>query len=269
MIDMESVKKLFSREQLPDRSNVGVLLLAGGKGKRLEGVTGGKIPKSLVEIKLGGLKFPMLDYGIATIPVNFKRLVVVTSTDPEAHGGEIKSHVLNEMGGVSVYTEEGEPKGTAGVVASYIGEVDGPEDIFVVSPTDTLFPFEKMNEIVDQFEKGGKGFCWVLTSIPGEGAQNTGKVIVEDDRIVDSLESIPDSKGVDGGMTSVGVVVFNKGYFVKKYKQYVDEHPDTEKVDMYRDFIPWLLEKDEKVGYLDIKQPAPDLGTPERLATVT
>lgn len=65
--------------------------------------------------------------------------------------------------------------------------------------------------------------------------------------------------------TSVGVVVANRNFYVEKYSEFITEQAPEGPVDLYRKFMPWLIENGNAVHTFDIKKPAPDLGTPERL----
>jgi NDP-sugar pyrophosphorylase family protein len=270
MIDMKQYESFKERESLPTRDNVRIVQLAGGKGSRLGA---SDVPKPLREISLEGYTFPMMDLLPYTLPSNFKKITVITSSDPDAKAEQIEQHItcklnIDPKGNIDIYREK-VSEGTAGALFSFVDETNPKEDMLVLTPSDTVFPFGKMNEIVNKFDPNGPKICWVLTSNPEEGAQNKGKIIVNGDLVTKSLESQPDSQQQKGGMTSVGVIIFKKDYFRERYKTYREEHLDQTKVDMYRDFIPWLLQKGEKVGFFDIKQPASDLGTRERLSKVT
>lgn len=267
MNDTELNELFSSKEVLVDRSNVRILLLAGGKGSRMVGITQDTIPKTLLEIGTDGIKFPMLDYGFMTIPKNFQNLSVVTSSDPAAHPDQVLTHI-NEYNGqmgenISVF-KENEPRGTAGAVASYIEETGCREEIIVVSPADTMFPFEKMNQIIEDFMEKSNGLSWVLTSDPGISAQNASKIAVDGDKVTETREADKNSLPFENGMTSVGMVILRRSYFTENYNKFVSENSGLTKVDMYRDFIPWLISQGESIGYYDIKKPAQDLGDPDR-----
>ncbi len=68
-------------------------------------------------------------------------------------------------------------------------------------------------------------------------------------------------------VTSVGVVIANRDFFVERFIQHRMESPVAQigPVDLYRSFMPWLVQRGDRVGSFDIGQPAPDLGTPDRL----
>jgi len=57
----------------------------------------------------------------------------------------------------------------------------------------------------------------------------------------------------------------SKIFYLERYKDFVGENRTNGTVDLYRNFLPWLLKRGEKISFFDVGVPTPDLGTPDRL----
>lgn len=194
---------------------------------------------------------------------------MLTSLDPESQSDMVEEYIrrTHSCGRIS-FSVEDQPLGTAGAANKALEPRSS--EVGIISPTDTLFPFHLLREIVDEHKRKKANVTWVVTSSPGEGAQNTGKILTnKQGRVIHDLEagdkevSETDRAGLYG-MTSVGVVVANREYFVEKFGQHFN-HGSPKVVDLYRQYIPKLLETGEIVDTFDIRQPAQDLGTIDRL----
>lgn len=251
-------------------SNIDVLLLAGGKGSRLKESGVCDLPKPLVMIRRGGFEMPMIENAIRGIFVNLRsNLVVLTSMDPDSRSDLVEDFVrrAHPCDSFSFSVEE-EPLGTAGAACNAL--VQRNSRIGVIIPCDTLFPFNRLNRIVQTHIRRGSNVTWVLTSNPGEGAQNVDKILV--DKTTGQIRCDFESDGMQPDicfgnlkpMTSVGVVVVDRNYFVRQFSQYFSCGA-VDRVDLYRHFIPKLLESNQRVDSYNIQQPAQDLGTIDRL----
>ncbi|MBU0569251.1 NTP transferase domain-containing protein [Patescibacteria group bacterium] len=252
-----------------------VFILAGGKGTRLKRTDDPELlskPKPLVTVQSNVGELPMLDYVILNLEQNgFNNLTFLTSDDPEAQGNDIEHYVSECYGRLNPsFSREKSPLGTAG--AAFLAMQNRFTETSVITPADTFFPFEMLPLALDTHIANKNQITWLVTTEPGEGAQNTGRILVEGNSgvIYQSLEgSDIDSSTIclDGFVpsTSVGVVVTDRKFYVDKYNEYIAESTPNGPVDLYRNFIPWLIENGTAVHTFDIKKPAPDLGTPERL----
>lgn len=257
--------------KLAANSEIDALVLAGGKGSRLK--EGGlcETPKPLVTIRLqDGRKIPMIENAILGITSTLRcNLVVLTSQDPESGSNMVEDYVRQTHScGRFSFSVEDKPLGTAG--AAHNALIQRKTSIGIITPCDTLFPFDQLGEIVKTHKNKRSNITWVLTSKPGDGAQNTGKVFVDKNtgQIIYDFEAGGDHPmpNIDSlnPMTSVGVVIVNKDYYVSKFGEHFN-HGSSGIVDLYRQYIPKLLETGEKVDSFDIRQSAQDLGTVDRL----
>jgi len=145
----------------------------------------------------------------------------------------------------------------------------------IIIPADTLYPFETLQDAVIEHTRKKSGLTWLVTTNPGENAQNTGRILVnpEDRTILYALENVESDFYEEILLrfdrlipaTSVGVVIANRNFYVSKYEQFIKQNDVCGVVDLYRSFIPWLISTGEVIYSHDIGQPAPDLGTPDRL----
>lgn len=250
-------------------NGIDVLLLAGGKGSRLKqgGVIG--LPKPLVSIQIGGHIVPMIENAIGGISTGIRsNLVILISLDPDSQSDMVEEYVrrTHPCGRIS-FSVEDKPLGTAGAANKALVVRDS--SIGIISPTDILFPFHILGSIVAEHKQKKANITWAVTSQPGEGAQNTGKILTDKQgRVIYDLEAgnleLPNGNDGLNNMTSVGVVVVNREHFTGHFSQHFN-YGGSRVVDLYRQFIPKLLEIGERVDTFDIKQPAQDLGTIDRL----
>jgi len=121
---------------------------------------------------------------------------------------------------------------------------------------------------IQAFSENNTGIMWVVTSNPGVNAQNTNRIVVNDEYVLRDEEG--KTRDVcfyetESLMTSTGVIIASKMYFLEKYRDFNEGNRNRSSTDLYRDFIPWLLQGGEKISFFDVRVPTPDLGTPERL----
>lgn len=245
-----------------------IFVLAGGVGSRMRRDTSlAAVNKLLMNIATPAGVTSMLEAslnGLATL--NPREITLLTSDRALAQGQDIERAARQWMGKVAgamtmSFIREQTPLGTGGAVRNALDRkyISDTSDV-VVTPSDTKFPFALLRDSLQHYRSTQHHLLWTLTSRPGTEAQNAGKVIVDDSSVIASYEGRIDVPPPTHGYTSVGAVILQSGY----YKELFDAHFTLdEPCDLYRDVLPIAI-ADGEVGYFDIEQPAPDLGTPER-----
>lgn len=252
-------------------NDVDIFLLCGGKGSRLKNSDHEefkKTPKPLVKINTSRGNLRMIDNAILGITeAGFTNLTLLTGSGIDTHGSEIEEYSESRYKNLNLgYSRENTPLGTAG--ATYEAFLFSRKDNAIITPIDTLFPFNKLPLIVSSFHENDTGLTLVVTSTAGENAQNIGRIKINKSYITRTLEGdtlSSESKENEIPVTSTGVVIASKIYFIEMYRSFITQTNMEGAVDLYRNLIPWLLQKGEKVGYYDVCEPTPDLGTPDRL----
>lgn len=89
----------------------------------------------------------------------------------------IEEHVSANYQKTVKFIREEQILGTAGAVFNALNLSEYSTVIIV--PADTLFPFSLIPEILENHRPQNKSITWVVTTIPGENAQNPGKVLVD------------------------------------------------------------------------------------------
>ncbi|MEV8634355.1 sugar phosphate nucleotidyltransferase [Streptosporangium sp. NPDC051023] len=244
-----------------------VLVLAGGLGSRLRAAKDdpelAATPKLMVRLASGQ---PMLSQALTGLARSGLRRICLLTGAPasggelirrytqQAHTGEVSLRILRER----------QPLGTAGAVYAALAHLR--DEVVVVTPADTLFPFEQLPSIVRRHQEAGHPLTWVVTSRPGPGAQNIGRLRASSGLLIHADESGTTPACPHGeAVTSVGVMVINTAEYRRAFAAYAQTLPQPGPVDLYRDVAPWLLATGHAIAVADIACPAPDLGTPERL----
>uniref|UniRef100_A0A7V3J9J1 NDP-sugar synthase n=1 Tax=candidate division CPR3 bacterium TaxID=2268181 RepID=A0A7V3J9J1_UNCC3 len=263
--------------EIVTNGDVEVFILAGGKGSKLRNSDKLELqntPKILVVINTHRGRITMLDNVIlGLVEGGFCEITLLTSNDPEAYGDLIESHTLRAYPDLSInFSREDRPLGTAGAV--YKAFSNKPGETAIITPSDTLFPFGVLQNVLSEHKKKQSELTWLVTTNPGLNAQNTGRILVNPKNgvIFHALEGeeISVDQVIEQNQhllptTSVGVIIANRDFYVSKYEEFLNHHTVNSVVDLYRHFIPWLVLRGETVYSYDIRQPAPDLGTPDRL----
>ncbi len=262
------------------------LVLVGGKGTRLKDGLGANQehkswPKALVRIQGEGSE-TMLDWTLAELigRAGIDNFVFLTSDDQKAGGDLIESHLkafygqdASKIKSSIQFSREVVELGTAGAIVEGLSKVTNGS--VLVTPIDTIFPFERIKEVpVDH--AGRKSIIWMVTSYKEAAQQNTGKILCNQmsGQIMYVLEGenpiivSEDQKAGLDSLTSGGVLIVNKEYYLKKYQEYLDSHIEKKgrPVSVYGEFIRWLVENGEAIYAYDVKGPVMDLGRPESLA---
>ena len=270
------------RTEINNYANIPILMLAGGASTRMRIGPEKKLQSRAKPLVSPSGRETFIDIVLDKIcKAGFKKLHLLTRMGQEAQGERISRYVRRGIGpklenkGVSLrFNVEERPLGTAGAVNKTLSELDLKSNV-VITPTDTDFPFDKLPQVIGNHLAKGSKITWVVTSIPGDNTQNVGRVLTnkDSDKVEFNLEvgslspEEVDTNARYNRRTSVGILVVSSEYFRERFSHLLRETPDLDgkPVDLYRDFIPFVLTKGDPVNTFDIQKPAPDLGTPERL----
>lgn len=277
-MNIEDMRSHFASTPTIAPQRVPVVVLAGGKGSRLRASSDAElrnVPKMLVTVDRDGANEPMLGAALRRLSQQgFRRITLLTSADPDSGGQAIETFVWKRFGrhlDLAVHREV-VPLGTAGAVYAALAHIR--EEIVVVMPGDTVFPCELLPDALLAHGWSGSQLTWVVTSAPGPDAQNAGRVLVDPatNHVTFALEGIDHSLPVGVlarllATTSTGVLVANRSFFRSQFERYLVWLDQPAATDIYRQFVPWLVSHGEVVSAYDIRQAAPDLGTPDRLTT--
>ena len=252
------------------------LVLAGGKGSRLKASSHEELrrtPKVLVPIKGADGAVPMLGHALDGLAdAGIRRVAVLTSEDPDAGGAAIEQYVLGRFMRTFdlALFRESRPLGTAGAVFAALRQFEAAAAVVV--PADTLFPFSLIPAAISAHMTADTPVTWVLTTEPGDHAQNAGRVLIDPStsRVVHALEGVEEDPPAHllhtlRPATSTGVVVVRPAAFCDLFAQFAERQAQPCPADLYRHFIPWLISRGVPSGAFDIQKQSPDLGTAERL----
>ncbi|MEV6976317.1 NDP-sugar synthase [Kitasatospora sp. NPDC093806] len=254
------------------------LVLAGGKGSRLRAANDRELqatPKVLVPIDTPTGRTPMLGHALTQLAaIGFRRVAVLTSTDPATGAEAVETYALTHSARqveLTVHRED-HPLGTAGAAYAALHHLaDAPAA--VVLPADTLFPAALLPAAVAAHRDRAAAVTWTVTTAPGQGAQNAGRLFLDagGEFVVHALEGLAATlpAGSRQGLrqaTSTGAVILTPGPFRTLFEEYARRLAHPGETDLYRQFMPWAISQGSPVGAYDIRTPAPDLGTPDRLA---
>jgi NDP-sugar pyrophosphorylase family protein len=264
-----------------DRLQVSVLtgdtafILAGGEGTRLRPSADFEVrskPKLLVEISPNGTPIPMLDYVINSLAVSGIGGIAVVTAPSDDFGDAIERHMrsrANRQPRPTVIRER-ERRGTG--MAAYAALNCIYSATAIVLPGDILFPFQDLPQVLLAHEGSGYPITWTITTHQDPAAQNFGRIICDVSRhcVLQAFEGSSAPISTEHGNnvimgTSAGVVIFSREPSVKLFFNYLEHHPDYHSVDLYQEFLPWVINGRATVGYYDVRESVSDLGTPERL----
>ncbi|MGA5817154.1 NTP transferase domain-containing protein [Kitasatospora sp. NPDC094028] len=255
------------------------LVLAGGKGSRLRAASDAELhrtPKVLLPVDTDDGRTPMLGHALAQLTAaGFRRIAVLTSADPATGAEAVETYALTHPSARQVELtihRERHPLGTAGAAYAALAHLpDTPAG--VVLPADTLFPTALLPSAVAEHRSRPVAVTWTVTTVPGRSAQNAGRIFLDPggEHVVHALEGVGATlpTGTRSGLrqaTSTGAVILAPTPFRALFEEYAQRLTCPGESDLYRQFMPWAISQGHPVGAFDIRSPAPDLGTPDRLA---
>ncbi|MFI5648343.1 sugar phosphate nucleotidyltransferase [Kitasatospora sp. NPDC051705] len=255
---------------LPERTVA--LVLVGGRGTRLRAAADPELqstPKVLVPITTDTGPTPMLGHALTQLTaVGVRRIAVLTSTDPATGAQDVEAYALTHRARQVELTvhREYHPLGTAGAANAALALLPTPRSPSSCPPTpwsrSRCCPPPSPSTAPARPPSPGP---WTVTTVPGLGAQNTGRIFLESHRehVVHALEAIDAilPAGTRQGWrqaTSAGAVIFTPAPFRALFEEYAQRRARPGEADLYRQFMPWAISQGHLVGAYDIRAPAPD-----------
>lgn len=222
-----------------------VIIMAGGFGSRLQGVTRDAIPKSLVEVN----HKPLLDHVIEnTIKNGCDNIIICTG-----HlGHQIQEFIASKRYDASIFiSRENKPLGTAGGLHLISDLLD--EEFFVVyADVYTTINFKKML----QFHKKREADVTIAVHVSDHPYDSTVVKIERDGRFLEMIEKPGDEWRKYRNLTQTSLYIVKKdalGFVRQNAKQ-----------DFETDVFPAMLKKKKRIyGYVT-EEYTKDLGTAER-----
>jgi NDP-sugar pyrophosphorylase family protein len=232
------------------------------------------LPKLLVPIVVDGTHTTPLANALTQLGgLGFRSIALLTGAHPDACAPAIERQAQRLDVAVDLrIVRETDELGTAGAVANALQGCT--VSTVVVVPADTLFPFRHLTAVLEAHHQGSDDLTWVVTSRPGELAQNANRVWVAKatGRVRRTYEGVARGEVPEvvppnlTRVTSAGVVITRADSFRSLYRAFLESGPPPLPHDLYRSAIPWAVGAGLRVASYDIRSPAVDLGTPERMA---
>ena len=228
------------------------VIQAGGKGTRVSSLTGGVIPKPMLEIS----GYPILYHQI----MNLKKSGITDITIIIGHLGEVIENYFKdgkELGVNISYVKENpeKPLGTAGSLYYLKDKID--EDfIFLLADVFIDIDFKRM----EKFHKESGAEVTLLTH-PNSHPFDSDLVVTDKNNKVLGFDSKNNDRSSYNyhNLVNAGIMIFSKNTldFIKEEKKYNYE----------KDIVVPLIEQGKVVSYKSSEY-AKDMGTPERYALV-
>jgi len=226
-----------------------IIIIAGGKGKRLESLVLG-VPKPMVLLE----GKPVLEYQIELAKrYNLKKIIILSGYMSD----KIEEYFLNgKWLGVNIkYINEQFPLGTAGCLNQVEEFVS---DDFIVFNADIVMDFDILKMIDFHYMKNSAATLFLH---PNDHPYDSDLIKIDDNGYVLSIYPKPHSTGRwYQNLVIAGVYIFKKSVlqYIKKNK----------KADLGKDLIPTLLNSGEMIsGYISSEY-IKDMGTLDRYKKV-
>lgn len=258
---------------------VEALVLAGGKGSRLRyshDPAVRDVPKPLVRVTLNGRRDTMLGHTVRSLGrIGLRHVWLLIADEDGTRADDVAIGLEGEMVGRNVgvtlrLSRERKRLGTAGAVA--LALTRSRAETVVMVPVDTVFPYHRLRRCIASHRDDHNAITWLVTSKWGELDQNAGRVLLDVSRrtVVAALEGTPlrcdvSTRGLVAA-TSGGVMLGERDFLIDHLEAFTNERRRSGPADLYRDFVPWLLQRRVAVNALDLMEPVIDLGSPERIA---
>lgn len=224
------------------------VIQAGGKGRRMEALTGGIIPKPMLKIE----GKPVILWQMENISrCGIKDFVIITG-----HLGEKIEEYFGrgERFGFRIdYIREGKPIGSAG---SLTGLKNFLADQYLVVFGDVVFDIDIGRMLA--FHAGKKASATLLVH-PNSHPYDSDIVCVEDGRVVGMLPKNQEREQFYHNCVNAGIYVLNRGV--------VDQMEGLKHRDMEKDVIMPLVPENKVYAY-STPEYVKDAGTPDRFESV-
>ena len=222
--------------------DIDVVILCGGKGKRLQPVVSDR-PKALAEINGRPFLDILIDY-VASF--GFRRFILCIG-----YMGELIKqyyHQKRDNSLMLVFSEEKEALGTAGAIKNAESNINSSP--FLVMNGDSFCKID-LNEFLNSHTKKKALFSIVLSDMKDGG--DYGKVVLDDSERICGFDEKANSKS-NNSLTNAGMYMLDKAIF--------SEIPENKKCSLEYEIFPKLVNQ-RFYGFIT-EENFVDIGTPER-----
>ncbi|ARU94771.1 glucose-1-phosphate adenylyltransferase [Tatumella citrea] len=248
MTTLDINDRMMLARQLPGKSVA--LILAGGKGSRLHGLTAARAKPA---VHFGG-KFRIIDFALSNcLNSGIRRIGVITQYQSHTlvqhiqRGWSFLNEEMNEFVDLLPAQQRQSSghwyRGTADAVCQNLDIIRRYRaEYIVVLAGDHIYKMDYSRMLIDHVEKGGE--CTVACiEVPRQEASAFGIMDVsEDGQILSFLEKPADPPGIPGqpdkSLASMGIYIFNAAYLFRLLEQ--DLADDQSSHDFGKDIIPLI-----------------------------
>ena len=225
------------------------VILAGGKGTRLQDRLGGR-PKPLIEV--GGK--PLLQRQIETlVEQNFSDILILVNHKKQQIENFIQEH--NSFGIRITLVDDGKPKGTGGALLAVLDQL---EDVFVIVYGDTLFNVDILRFI--RYHQAGERPGVTLFVHPNDHPQDSDLIEIDRDNNVLAFHPYPHPEG------SLLQNIVNAAMYVLDKDTIKDLAKDVSvPCDLAKHVFPLMLSQGQCIRAYNSSEYIKDVGTPDRL----
>jgi len=248
MTTLEMNDRMMLARQLPGKSVA--LILAGGKGSRLQGLTATRAKPA---VHFGG-KFRIIDFALSNcLNSGIRRIGVITQYQSHTlvqhiqRGWSFLNEEMNEFVDLLPAQQRQSSghwyRGTADAICQNLDIIRRYRaEYIVVLAGDHIYKMDYSRMLIDHVEKGGE--CTVACiEVPRQEAGAFGIMdVAQDGQILSFLEKPADPPGIPGqpdkSLASMGIYIFNAAYLFRLLEQ--DMANEKSSHDFGKDIIPLI-----------------------------
>ena len=247
-----------------EKHEIVALVLAGGKGTRLKGLT----KKNAKPAVFYGGKYRIVDFVLSNLANSNINIVGLITQYESVELNQYTSSGKNWGfdGNNSAYTllsprekEEGSSwyKGTADAIYQNLDFIDSynPEYVLIVS-SDHIYKMN-YNKMLEYLKKKNGDLVISTIQVPFEEASRFGILDTNDDNQITAFTEKP--KQPNSNKASMGIYIFKYKILMEALRH--DMKKETSSHDFGKDIIPYLLKKNKKIYAFDYKGYWRDVGT--------